>query len=169
MNKSDKTRWSKIKNFDEAWDERTIQMASYISPDSRVLEFGAGRLILKDHLPKGCTYTPSDIVDRGHGTIVCDLNKRPFPEFDKFDYIVFSGVVEYINDLDEVIDYLVKVSPKIIVSYATREAFPKYRGIHGWVNEYSKEEFIKLFNRHGYELIKSAAWKKQDIFMFSLP
>lgn len=64
-NISDLTRWENIENLHEEWDSRTIMIARLIPPNSRVLEFGAARLVLRDHLPINCSYQPSDIVDRG--------------------------------------------------------------------------------------------------------
>ena len=95
-NKSDLTRWENIENLDEEWDARTIMMARLIPPNSSVLEFGAARLVLREYLPTNCSYQPSDIVDRGDNTIVCDLNDE-FPDLSHhYTHVVFSGVLEYI-------------------------------------------------------------------------
>lgn len=79
---SNYNRWKNMESLASDWDERTIIIATLIPPGSDVLEFGAGRLVLRDHLPKNCTYQPSDIVDRGENTIICDLNDT-FPILEK--------------------------------------------------------------------------------------
>ena len=88
---SDYERWETTKNLSEDWDSRTKQIAELVDPRTSVIEFGAGRLVLKSYLPDTCSYTPSDIVDRGENTIVCDLNKTPLPDFEKYDFAVLAA------------------------------------------------------------------------------
>src|SRR5689334_4642044 len=71
---ADYDRWGTLNNLAKDWDSRTKQISGHIKPGSSVLEFGAGRLALVKFLPPDCKYTPSDLVDRGMGTIVADLN-----------------------------------------------------------------------------------------------
>ena len=75
---------------------------------SRVIEFGAARRALEKYLDPSCVYTASDLVDRGLGTIVCDLNERPLPDLgaDAYDVAVLMGVLEYVRDMPSVIDWL---------------------------------------------------------------
>ncbi|NMM48803.1 class I SAM-dependent methyltransferase [Marinigracilibium pacificum] len=165
LNKSDLDRWRKRSSFDENWDSRTIKMASYVQPNSSVIEFGAGRLVLKDHLPANCNYTPSDIVERGHNTLVIDLNKYPLPDLDNFDYAIFSGVLEYVNKLPKFVDFLSPRMKTIVASYATLEK-NKLRGIHGWVNSYTEQQFVEIFENSGYVMSEKAFWKNQTIYVF---
>ncbi len=62
---SDYKRWSSSESLEMWWDERTRVIAGLVRPDSRVIEFGAGRRQLEKFLPASCRYTPSDLVDRG--------------------------------------------------------------------------------------------------------
>src|ERR1700756_2675299 len=74
---SDHERWKDLRNHDIDWDKRTRAIADLIPPGSHVIDFGAGRRQLEHWLPAGCSYTPSDIVERGSDTLLCDLNRRP--------------------------------------------------------------------------------------------
>jgi len=71
-----------------SWDERTRLLAKLISPECRVLEFGAGRRELRHCLPFGCVYIPSDLVSRSSDRVVLDLNARPLPELEEVDVVV---------------------------------------------------------------------------------
>ncbi|NRA94508.1 MAG: class I SAM-dependent methyltransferase [Psychroserpens sp.] len=166
LNLSDEKRWSAIDSLSENWDSRTKLLAGFVTPDTRVIEFGAARLMLKNYLPEGVHYTPSDLVDRGEGTIVCDLNKRPLPEFGHYDYCVFSGVLEYVNNLPKLIRELTQYMDTFIFSYAisNHEKFSD-RAIHGWVNNYSENEIISIFEKQGYELKHKSKWSKQGIYV----
>jgi hypothetical protein len=63
--RSDYRRWTSADGLEEWWSARTDIIAQFVPPDSRVIEFGAGRRHLEECLPLGCTYTPLDLVDRG--------------------------------------------------------------------------------------------------------
>ena len=165
--KSDLKRWEPLSSFNKSWDGRTSEMSKFILPNSKILEFGAGRMILKDYLPENCTYIPSDIVDRGYGTIVCDLNKTPLPVFDRCDYCVFSGVLEYVNNVPKLIEHLSEYVGCFIISYAVvKKGEIMKRGIHGWVNNYTHNNIIKIFEERAYSLTHNSNWLNQGIFVF---
>lgn len=164
IKKSDYKRWSDSGSLKSSWDSRTAQIALLVPPHSNVIEFGAGRMVLKGFLPTGCIYVPSDLVDRGPGTIICDLNGDMLPSFGSYDVAVFSGVLEYINDLPRLISHLsVKT---VISSYAVYEVHPNNRRTQGWVNDFTTEEFIEVFERCGFFCDKIEQWESQKIFKF---
>jgi hypothetical protein len=138
-----------------------------IEPGSAVIEFGAGRLVLADLLPNGCTYTPSDIVDRGRGTIVCDLNASTLPNFGTHDVAVFSGVLEYVHDVPRLVAHLTKSVDVIITSYAaTDRGRRRNRRAMGWVNDYTDSEFTELFEAANFRKTDTNAWNSQVIYKF---
>lgn len=166
--KTDLVRWQQIDNLKKDWDSRTILIAGLIPPESSVLEFGAGRLVLRNHLPPGCTYLPSDVVDRGAGTIVCDLN-RSFPSLSqRFTHAVFSGVLEYLSDIGLVVNFLKNHADTIIASYSSVNKLSDYitRRRHGWINHLTEDQLISLFESRGFELQSMYPWKLQTIFVF---
>lgn len=165
---ADVERWQAVDNLKGDWDSRTILIAGMIPAAAHVLEFGAGRLVLRDHLAPGCSYQPSDIVDRGDSTIVCDLNQGVPPLPRHYTHTVFSGVLEYIADLDVVIEALRSRTDTVIASYATTEGLNDYvtRRNSGWVNHLAHDEFIALFHRHGFRLTKTCSWTCQTIYVF---
>lgn len=168
--RSDYQRWRREESFKKSWDQRTKLIASLIPEGSSVLEFGAGKMSLKSYLPLGCRYTPADMVERGNGTIVCDLNDICLPLFEYSDIVVFGGVLEYIYDLDRLMSHLKNSCRIMIASYAVsdfqvqKKTFQRRK--HGWVNEYSKAEFLDLFSRHGLTCVQILPWENQYIFKF---
>lgn len=167
LKKTDLRRWSQMRNLDHEWDERTILMAKMIPAGSRVLEFGAARLVLKRHLADGCVYTPSDLVARSEDTLVCDLNRRPLPDFGSQDFLVFSGVLEYIFDLEALVRDLAPRTANFLVSYepATGDDMGE-RVRYGWVNNYRLADFEKLFTDRGFQIAARAQWKSQAVYRF---
>jgi hypothetical protein len=168
IRRSDKDRWAEPSNLHESWDERTRILASRIEPNSRVLEFGAGRLVLEAMLPPGCSYTPSDLVARDARTVVCDLNRYPLPDLGRHDVIVFSGVLEYVSDLPRLIRELSPVAPRLLASYAvcTRSAASErlLRRSHGFMTDLDEEQFLAIFHRIGYRPVERLDWRSQRIF-----
>lgn len=165
-NTSDYKRWSNEKNLFLDWDSRTEQISKLIDDDTSVIEFGAGRLILKSYLPEGCIYTPSDLVDRGQNTVICDLN-NDLPQIQRYDFAVFSGVLEYIHNVPRLISYLSNYVDAIIASYAILESNKSSRRSEGWVNDYSSSELIKVFESAGYRCYHIEGWRTQLIYKFS--
>ena len=165
---SDAIRWSKKGSLSPEWDSRTIQMANLVPPGTTVLEFGAGRMILAKHLPPGCMYKPSDIVDRGSGTFICDLNDPVLPTFPDHQVAFFSGVLEYVQDIPRLIDHLSSSTKVFVLSYSCNEEHSNKitRRASGWINDLDSQTLINIFIRNGYRLDFTGSWRSQKIFRF---
>lgn len=164
-------RWANLASHDRNWEERTRVIASYLQKESTVLEFGAGRQILRQRLPSTTTYFPSDITARSPDTIVCDLNRAPLPDFPAVDCAVFSGVLEYVNDVPGLLNHLRPFAAKIVCSYVYRTQ----SGIRAkwqrrrmqWVNDFSQTELAEMFRVAGYRLTAVHPFEThQSIFEF---
>ena len=165
---SDLKRWGRREALFEGWDGRTERIASLVAPGASVIEFGAGRMVIRDSLPEGSKdkYTPSDIVDRGPGTLICDLNADVLPNFGRHDVAIFSGVLEYVNNVPRLISCLRKHTDQIIASYAVMESNKRRRRARGWVNDFDAENFLKIFGNAGYTCNHSEMWGSQMIYRF---
>lgn len=178
LKKTDRKRWEDPRSFYAAWEPRTELVAGLVPYNSRVIEFGAAKRLLEKYLDPSCTYVPSDIVDRGPGTIVCDLNQRPLPDLgaDVYDVAVIIGVLEYIRDVPAVLDWLTKYVSLCVLTYACTKATgnsPRAileRGMrlrHGWINNYTEEKLRSLFHERGFALVQDENWEDQRIFVIS--
>jgi len=165
------SRWADPSSLHAEWDSRTRQIATQIAPNSSVIEFGAGRLVLAQSLPEGCTYQPSDIADRGAGTLICDLNRGMPILATVYDVAVFSGVLEYLENLDPVLLLLKNHARFVIASYASIEECPDHltRRMNGWVNHLSGRQFVQSFEQVGFLLDSSQTWGDQTIYKFRNP
>ena len=176
--KTDRRRWADPRNIYASWESRNKELAALVPSNSRVIEFGAGKRVLERYLEPSCTYTPSDIIDRGPGTIVLDLNQRPLPDLgpDAYDVAVFSGVLEYVREVPAVLDWLTKYVTVCVLTYAPAKARGHSpRGLletigrlrHGWMNNYREEELRSLFYERDFELVQGKDWEDQRLFVFS--
>lgn len=177
--KTDYNRWAGPRNIYANWEPRSKIAATLVPNHSRVIEFGAGKRVLERYLDPSCSYVPSDIVDRGPGTIVFDLNQRPLPDLgtDAYDVAVLLGVLEYVRDVPSFLDWLTKLVPTCVLGCVTaqaksalslravRETIRRMRG--GWLNIYREDELISLFRQRGFTLTQDDNWEDQRLFVFS--
>jgi hypothetical protein len=164
-------RWRRTDTLLSEWDTRTQLIATLIPDGAQIIEFGAGRMVLKSLLGPNCTYQPSDIVDRGHGTLVLDLNVDTISLPRNYSHAVFSGVLEYVRDIPGLIE---KISPQvttIISSYSSSDAISDVfiRRQNGWVSNLSDRELQNAFHCAGYDLLETLEWREQKIYVFGKP
>lgn len=162
---SDYERWSQSKSLQSSWDERTFILAEYIEPNAKVFEFGAAKLQLKKALPHGCEYLHSDIVSRAPDTYVFDLNKE-LPMIPNVDVIVFSGVLEYVFNVEQLLEHLSRFTNQFVFSYATTNAFSEInkRRFHGWVSDLSLLDIKQLAYKMEWQCEQLGSWKSQTLF-----
>lgn len=176
--KTDYDRWADPRSIYASWEPRTKLAAAFVPNHSRVVEFGAATRALEKYLDPSCTYAASDLVDRGPGTIVCDLNARPLPDLgtDTYDVAVIMGVFEYVRDVPSVIDWLARHFGLCVLSYACAKAngrplrarFENMGRLNkGWMNNYCEDELATLFGDRGFALLQQDNWEDQRVFAFS--
>jgi hypothetical protein len=162
--RSDLERWESNKELLENWNERTYLMARMIPENANVIEFGAGNMVLKNYLPSNCNYQGSDLVRRSPEMKVCDLNKGIGFSLGQYDTAVFSGVLEYVYDIDKIFDRLDGEINRVVLSYASYDHFPVNRERMGWLSDYKKEELERVFHKYNYEIKNYQEWRRQSVF-----
>jgi hypothetical protein len=89
------------------------------------------------------------------------LNKRPLPDLGHPhpDVAIFSGVVEYVVDLADVLRWLAARVPICVLSYncvhpdasgLKLAATVKARLASGWLNHFTEQQLIATFHDAGY-------------------
>jgi hypothetical protein len=179
----DVSRWERVSSFEEEWEERTRIMARLVPKGSRVIEFGAGRRRMAHHLDPSCTYLASDVIHRGPGTLVWDLNARPLPDLSPFkvDVAIFGGVLEYLVSLDPIARWLARHVSTCIASYECAETAAwsldrlrerLRRARLGWVSTHTETELARLFQAAGFVCEQKVIWHTptgdEPIFVFRL-
>jgi hypothetical protein len=132
---------------------------------------------LEKLLDPSCTYVPSDLINRGPETFICDLNRRPLPDLShlNLDTAVFGGVLEYIHDLKSLAEWLGRYVSLCVASYASvhsnagmvqrvRDGFDRF--YFGYMNNYTEEEIVQIFRQAGFRCIARDPWTSQHVFLF---
>lgn len=162
---SDILRWSQSKSFYDNWNERTAILGDFILPNAKIIEFGAGNMFLKKYLKDYFSYTPSDIIQRFEETIVCDLNKPIEFDLSKYDTVVFSGVLEYVYDLNVIFcDLKIKKVKQIVISYCCSDKVKLSREKNGWLSDFTKQELESIFKVNKYIIVDYVEWNNQSLY-----
>jgi hypothetical protein len=124
---TDFERWRDPKQLEAAWEARASIAAQLILSGMRVADIGCGAMHLEAHLLFGCTYAPSDIVERDDRTVIVDLNAGQFPDtyLHEADLCVMLGVWEYLYVPARTFAALAHGEKPLVISYCAAELSPQ--------------------------------------------
>ncbi|MDR6288534.1 MULTISPECIES: methyltransferase domain-containing protein [Inquilinus] len=148
----------------DSWTERARAAVAHARPGMRVLDIGCGSMALEALLPEGCAYLPLDCVRRDERTIVCDINKEPFPAVDA-DMAFGLGVLEYIYDLPRFLRRLRLAVPRALLTYHPQDRnIGRDRWKLGWVNSLNSVELAALLRHAGFKTVQVIPYKPKLLF-----
>ena len=154
--------WSALDdNID--WDLmrfRVEMFSEWIPADVRsVVDYGAGKMYLREYLAPEVAYFPVDYIRRDEQTILCDLNVGLFPEI-QTDAAVCSGGLEFIYTAEALLAHVCAHTNKmVILSYLGVDHFPDIDGrrASAYVSDLSEKQIIDLMASNGFRLEKKVA------------
>ncbi|WP_162527448.1 class I SAM-dependent methyltransferase [Casimicrobium huifangae] len=163
-------RWAKVAvSGMPSWDSRNRIIGTYILPGSSVIDLGCGAQTLKKHIATDCIYQPCDLIKSTPDVIVCDFNKGDYPNVGKkFDYVVCSGVLEYIRDSKMFLKKIWSLGDTVILSYNPRILGVSVisRMTNNWINHYSRSELEALFVELGVNwYLKNKSQNEELIYL----
>ncbi|GAB3773392.1 hypothetical protein FB382_000123 [Nocardioides ginsengisegetis] len=168
MGATDKRRWSSDAEFRADWSDRHVLLARWVLPGDHVVDLGSGPRAFERQLPKDCMYTPVDVVERGPGSKVCDFNREPMPGV-RGDFVLMSGVLEYIHDPAAFLASARKLGGRGALSYGTLEESPRLaeRRRKGWLNDLRESDLIELLQSAGWSIVSRDTWNYQVLLKLS--
>lgn len=158
---TDRDRWFDVRG---SWGvknpARSKIAAKHIPRGSRVLDLGAGTMLLKEFLSEDCEYQPCDLFSRCPGCIVADFNKGDFPIEGKYDWVTLIGLFQFLDDPMALLRKCSKISKNMIVTYSpliheklTRKEMLWRRGV-GWNNHYTLKQYLAIVSESGWAIEK---------------
>lgn len=148
---TNKELWKKVaESGPPSWDERNKIIAGFIPAGSSVLDVGCGAQTLKQYLKPGCRYQPCDVIKSTPEVIFCDFNAGVYPEVkDHYDYVVCSGVFEYIRQPEEFLRRIPSLGRYTLMSYNPLlpggSKLARLSNGYGWLNHFTSHELEALF------------------------
>lgn len=105
------------------WRKRIAALHSFIDEeDKSVMDLGAGSMLLRRMLSEDVIYYPVDYKKNAEDTIVCDFNKREFPNV-HVDVVVAAGILDYIADPEWFLTEISQHCNKLLISYKGLERY----------------------------------------------
>jgi hypothetical protein len=164
---TNKKRWQRVAHEGPApWDFRNEKIASFIPPNSSVLDLGCGAQTLRKHIISPSYYQPCDLIKSTDDVILCDFNSAIYPEFrQKFSHVIVSGVLEYIIDYRNFIKFAVQCGDKLIISYnlLIDGSSKAQRMTNNWVNHLSRNQLESYFHELGLEIVCLHFYESSEI------
>lgn len=129
------------------YDERIKFMVSLIDLNkiSSIIDLGCGKQDLRKYLPRHIKYIGYDAFKLCDTTKVIDLNKDAIT--DKADCVFISGVIEFLFNIDNLIENLKKITPMFIGSYNFYEDVKVRNKM--WANAYTKKYLYRKLSGGG--------------------
>lgn len=174
--KTNVRRWREVaRNPRPNWDGRNEIIAKLIPAGSSVIDLGCGSQTLRRHLDPSCKYQPCDVIQSTPDVIYCDFNSGIYPNVNvSYDYVICSGVFEYIRNPEEFLKKNSLLGKVMILSYNPLYHVPedsKIRRLNlDWINHFTKPEVEALFDKVGlvWKIQNAAANIGEDIYLLRI-
>lgn len=160
---TDLDRWTALAREPESpWAERLRLLAARIQPGETVIDVGAGGMWLRGMIPASCLYLPVDCVPDApiHWTL-SDWGVDP-PDLCG-DVVVISGVLEYVEYVEEAFGVAIEWAPRLLLSYAV-PVEGEDRAAAGWVNAFEVNDLYAML-RDGYREIETIGWWQGQVLI----
>lgn len=148
--RTDKGYWRRVASAGvPSWDQRNEIIAAMIPANSSVVDLGCGARTLARYLKPGCIYQPFDVAPIDPAVAYCDFNNGIFPSLPiPADYVVCSGVLEYLWHPGEFLKKAAAMGRHVYLSYNPREPHESRRSRLGrkWVNHLSETDLERIFS-----------------------
>jgi len=98
--------------------ERSKIAAKHITRGSRLLDLGAGTMLLKALLSENCEYQPCDLFSRCPGCIVAGFNKGEFPIKEQYDWVTLIGLLQFLDEPMVLMKKCNRIAENAVVTYS---------------------------------------------------
>ena len=165
----DRKRWGDPKSYSPLWSSRA-EMASGLIPDgASILEIGVGAGDFRNRVQGRCSYEGADLAPLEDTTLILNLETDPLPD-KEYDFVVLLGVLEYIYETENAVRKLCAAASNVVCSYCCRlenalaADVADQRSGMGWVNDFTRDEFVALFSKNGFAVQLSSICSKTESF-----
>lgn len=141
------------------WSGRNKKVSTFIEDNSSVLDLGCGAKDLLKYI-KPIKYIGIDYYTNDYADIKLDFNDNFNLPGGPWDYIVCSGLLEYLKDADNFLNNIKNKSKTVIITY--------WHNAKGSIDNpniiYPIDNFTILFKSH-FNVIKIDRWDNHNIYI----
>lgn len=149
---SDGARWSDPGASTPGAAARARAAAVLIPDGARVLDLGAGDMVLRACLSARCSYVPADLVARSADCLTVDLNQQQLPA-GRFNVITLLEVLEYIHEVPALLARCRDLAPVLILSYQPHDGGSVQRRRQcGFFSDLDEEQLSAALQRAGWQI-----------------
>jgi hypothetical protein len=189
-NKTHTSRWEFADSYSEDWKQRAVLLMElfktheYVEGSkNQVVEYGCGAYAPFHNLfhgEDGFKVSKYDIKAWDEETNVIDLNTTE-PLLPTSNISIFSGVLEYLNDVPSILRKAIEASDYLLVSYAFMPSAlfldeGKFlnsinnRAVNnGWRNHYTNKDLVELISTIGVLSAVDVWNQNQSLFLIRNP
>lgn len=141
------------------WTGRNQTISKHIAPNSSVLDLGCGAKDLLNYATPA-KYIGIDYYTNEYADIKADFNTDfELPEFD-WDYIVCSGLIEYLSNVDRFLSLLEHKSKYVIITFwsGAKDGISNPNVIK------TVKDFDSLFCKH-FQVESICKWSQHHIYV----
>ena len=139
------------------WTKRNITISKHIPDGTKVLDLGCGAKDLTRYI-KPSVYVGVDYLE-GHADVTRDFNLPFLLPTMEWDFVVISGLIEYLHDLDMFFDCVKHHGKTYIISI-----WNNFDTINNPNQLSSVDEYIQCIKRH-FWITNEDYWKLHRIFI----
>ena len=189
-NQTHTSRWEFAESYSEYWEQRAVQLMDLFKTHEfdyglqyQVVEYGCGAYAPVHKLfngKDGFEVSKYDIKAWDEQTTVIDLNSADVL-MPTTNISIFSGVLEYLNDVPSVLSKAINASDYLLVSYAFLpsasfldegkflNAINNRAVKNGWRNHFVNKDLVQLISSIGVISAVDVWNNKQSLFLIRNP
>ena len=134
------------------WNHRTAKVVEIIQPQKTIIDIGCAD---KDFLNfyNAVDYIGLDKTDKAD--IQIDLDVDSYTPTKKYDYCLFLGVLEYLENPNKIINFYKQYADTSIILFSNKKTKKKF-----WKNFFTQEQKIELIKSQfsQYEVVEDPAF-----------
>ena len=164
---SDRQRWGELASYKSHWGGRARLAAELIPSGVTVLEIGVGTGTFRDLVAGRTDFIGADLEPLDSRSVRLDLDLDSLP-VNKVDYAVLLGVFTYLRHPHLAAAKICSIAGHLVVSYCCKNAAAPIdqsrnpRRQRGWLNDFTKAEFVGMISALGLSLVSETLLHADD-------
>ncbi|MEM9683472.1 MAG: FkbM family methyltransferase [Pseudomonadota bacterium] len=163
---TDGWRWADPRSLEPGAEDRAGLALPHIPDKGRILDLGAGLMLVMPRLKMGAQYTPVDLIRYAKSTVLMDLNDGNFPD-GEWDCALALEMLEHIHDVPGFLADCRRVAGRLVATYECVDELPDEarRRERGFFNDLDRATIGTMLEAAGWRPIHSEIRDEHTLFV----